>query len=621
MSAYTADFETTTIAPAAVWLWGLSSVDDPDMFVYGKTLDGFFDACRNLKNPKIYFHNEKFDGGFIIDWLFRHGFSWYEDKKQCTDYSFTTLISGNGKFYHICIYFKKSKKKTVKVDIYDSLKLINMPVAAIAKNFGLEIMKGEIDYDRHNVECDVTDEEIEYQKNDVQIMSQVLHKLIPEGLDKMTVGACAFQDFKKFIGQKAFDRLFPQFSDDPNIAIEIDAAIRLAYRGGFTYCNPENQNIDHGEGIVLDVNSLYPYVMANCQLPYGTPLEFTGKYNEEWKSEYPLYVVNIRATFELKPGYIPTLQLKHSPYYNPTDYITTSYSPEHGCHIPTDLCLTNIDLDLFLEHYEIIDIEYLGGFMFKASDTIFRDWVTKWNQVKMQADKEGNKAMRQLAKLFMNNLYGKFGTNPKIQGKEPYFDNDLQMVKYRLIKYPVYDLFGDPVLDKNGHQMQVDFKMRSPIYIPVAVFVTAQARNITIRTSQKIHSDSKNKTGVSRYCYSDTDSIHLLGLDLPEGVNIHPRFLGAWKHESTFKRARFIMAKRYIEDTYLLDKEDNIQTDENGNPVSKLKITCSGMPKSCYKYVTWDNFKIGSIFDGKKVLKTVQGGVILQDTTFELKGK
>ena len=615
LKLYTADFETKTIEPAAVWSWGISSIDDPEECYFGESIDDFMLKCQDLKNPRLYFHNEKFDGGFIIDWLFQHGFEWRQEKKLCEDFTFTTIISGDGKFYSITIYFKKSKKKSVKVEIWDSLKLLNMPVAKIAKNFKLPILKGKIDYDRHNVPCEVTQKEWDYLKNDVQIMSMALHMLIPNGLDKMTVGACAFRDYKEFIGEKTFKRLFPV------LTIEEDAKIRLAYRGGFTYCNPENQDIDQGEGIVLDVNSLYPYVMSACDLPYGTPLEFDGDYNPAWQSEYPLYILKFRAMFELKDGYIPTIQLKHSPYFSPTEYVTTTFDPVSGCHIETELCLTNVDLELFKEHYNVIYFEPMGGYMFKASNTLFSDWVTKWNMVKMDADKNGNRAMRQLAKLFMNNLYGKFGTNPMVKTKEPYWDAAHKMVKYRNLKYPVCDVFGDPVLDEHGVQKTVDFILKDPIYIPVAAFVTAQARNITIRTSQKIHMDSKLKTGHSRYCYSDTDSIHLLGLELPEGVNIHPRNLGAWKHESTFERARFIIAKRYIEDEYILTDEGHILKNGYGEPQTKLKITCSGMPPSCYKYVTWENFRIGAVFDGKKNLRTVQGGVILEDVPFKLKGK
>lgn len=609
---YTADFETTTEEPASVWAWGVSSIENPDTCYYGETLDSFMEWCRNSKNARLYFHNQKFDGGFILDWLFRHGFEWRQDKKQCEDFTFTTIISGDGKFYNITIYFKKSGKKTQKVTIYDSLKLLNMPVRSIAKNFKLPILKGEIDYHRHNEPCEVTQKEWDYLENDVKIMSMVLHELIPQGLDKMTVGACAFQDYKKFIGEKAFKRLFPVLDYDT------DSAIRLAYKGGFTFCNPENQGADHAEGIVLDVNSLYPYVMSSCDLPYGNPLSFDGAYNPAWACEYPLYTVSLRCMFQLKPGYIPTIQLKHSPYFSPTEYLSSTYDAELGCHIATELTLTNIDLELFLEHYEIIgEIEWLGGYMFKSSNTLFTDWVAKWSTVKIDADKAGNMALRMLAKLFMNNLYGKFGTNPVVRSKEPVYDAAAEKVIYKTIKYPETDIFGDPVLDEQGKIKMIDFTLREPVYIPVAVFVTAQARNITIRTSQKIHADSKRLTGKSRYCYSDTDSIHLLGFELPEGINIHPRELGAWKHESTFKRARFLIAKRYIEDEYIFPEWFLGKYGQK----STLKITCSGMPKSCYEHVTWDNFKIGAVFDGKKNLKTVKGGVILQDVQFAMKDR
>lgn len=50
-------------------------------------------------------------------------------------------------------------------------------------------------------------------------------------------------------------------------------------------------------------------------------------------------------------------------------------------------------------------------------------------------------------------------------------------------------------------------KKKNGIYIPVATFTTAYAREITIRTSQKIKEYSIEKYGIDKYIYSDTDSI------------------------------------------------------------------------------------------------------------------
>lgn len=142
------------------------------------------------------------------------------------------------------------------------------------------------------------------------------------------------------------------------------------------------------------------------------------------------------------------------------------------------------------------------------------------------------------------------------------------------------------------------------IYIPAGSFITAYAREKTIRTSQKIKDYSIQKYGVDLYYYSDTDSIHT-GLpieELKQFCDIDDVRLGAWKHEGDFERAKFIRQKCYLED---IDGE--------------IKITCSGMPKQCYKYVKWENFKTGFTCGGKLTFKHVKGGVILVETEFTIK--
>lgn len=106
------------------------------------------------------------------------------------------------------------------------------------------------------------------------------------------------------------------------------------------------------------------------------------------------------------------------------------------------------------------------------------------------------------------------------------------------------------------------------------------------------------------YIYSDTDSIHtLLPIEeLKQFCDIDPVRLGAWKHEGDFTKAKFVRQKTYLEEI-------------DGN----INITCAGMPKTCYDYVNWDNFKTGFICGGKLTFKHVKGGVILDDTDFTIK--
>lgn len=51
----------------------------------------------------------------------------------------------------------------------------------------------------------------------------------------------------------------------------------------------------------------------------------------------------------------------------------------------------------------------------------------------------------------------------------------------------------------------------------------------------------------------------------------------------------------------------------------EMKITCSGMPKTCYDKVSWENFKIGLSVPGKLTYKHVKGGVILENIDFTIK--
>lgn len=150
----------------------------------------------------------------------------------------------------------------------------------------------------------------------------------------------------------------------------------------------------------------------------------------------------------------------------------------------------------------------------------------------------------------------------------------------------------------------MEVEKKKGLYIPVGSFITAYARNKTIRTSQAIKDYSIRKYGKDLYIYSDTDSIHtLLSIEeLKQFCEIDDYELGKWKHEATFSKARFIRQKCYIEE---IDNE--------------IKITCAGLPSKCYDFVTWENFKTGFKCGGKLVFKHVKGGVKLVETEFTIK--
>lgn len=290
MKKFTADFETATWEENETWVWAWATceIGNEENLQIGNNIDDFIEYLKKEKNPKVYFHNLKFDGEFLIYWALTHGFTHVQKKEDIKDMTFTTLISDMGQFYSICLYFKKDKNRNVKkITFFDSLKIIPFSVSEIAKSFGLPISKLEIDYKKKREKGYIlTDEEKEYIKNDVLIVAKALNQIFNEGLTKMTEGSNALSDFKKIISENKFEHYFIQLDK------KLDEELRKSYKGGFTYLSPEYKEKDVEKGIVLDVNSLYPSVMHEEKYPFGNPVFFKGKYEED--NIYDLYIQVIR---------------------------------------------------------------------------------------------------------------------------------------------------------------------------------------------------------------------------------------------------------------------------------------------------------------------------------------
>ena len=540
---------------------------------FGEDIDSFINYCSLInESSSFYFHNLKFDGEFIIHYLLTHGFVHVNEKKLGVN-QFSTIISDLNVFYCIKVKFKEE----VIISFFDSLKLLNFSVEEVAKAFNLSIKKLEIDYKaKREKRHKIIDEEKEYLKHDVMIMSLALEKMFEMKITRMTIASNAMNFFKDTISKKRFEEWFkpPLYDKD----------LRQAYKGGFTYLNEIYRGKEVKEGIVLDVNSLYPSVMYYSPMPYGEGIYFDGKYVPD--KLYNLYIQNITCQFRIKKDMIPTIQIKNNLSFVPTEYLSSS----NGESI--NLTLTNVDLKLFLEHYDIYDVSYNWGWKYKSSTKIFKRYIDYWNELKVKATKEGNKPLRTIAKLMLNSLYGKFAASPEGRSKIPYLDNNI--VKYKLS----------------------ELEERTAYYLPISIFITSWARDKTIRSAQAVY---------HRFIYADTDSLHLEGTDIPENLLISDTELGKWKIESTFKRGKYLRQKCYIED--VVTPVDEIEKFKKENPeclhlVSKdsiINIVCAGMPKGCYKNVTWENFDYGSVFDGKLGVKHTDGGIVLVDTTFTIK--
>ena len=556
---YTADFETTTdLEDCRVWAFAVCDMGDVDHVIYGNSIEGFFEVMKTLPNCKIYFHNLAFDVSFILDYMLRNGYMWENDRFPRYDMGFTTVISDMNQVYSLRINF--GRKHTVT--LWDSLKIIPLSIAQEAKAFGLSMGKGELDYSApREVGHVLTDEEKDYIRRDVQIDAQALNFVMDFGLNRMTIGSCALNDFKGMVGgDRGFRYHFPKLRPDE------DKFLRHAYKGGFTYVNPKYAGVELGEGVSYDVNSLYPSVMASCDgeiLPYGRPKWFYGEPDVE-DPERPLWIAKLCVSFRIKDDRIPCIQLKGNLSFLPTEYVTDSKGQ-------VVITVTSVDWALITTQYDVEVHEWFGGYSFKGSSTLFKPYVDKWVEQKNQATIEGNSGKRQIAKLMLNSLYGKFATQLTVRSRKPIIDEKTNALRY--VDIPEYE--------------------RDPVYLPVGCFITAWARFKTITAAQNCG---------DRFIYSDTDSLKVIGTE-PLDIDVDDVRLGAWKDEGHFSRFKALRAKTYI-----------------AQYGSSIEVHVAGLPSRCHNQVTFENFKLGATYQGKLYQKRVEGGIVLVEDAFRIKG-
>lgn len=557
---YIADFETLQLTDEQikagertyVWAWALCDCDNISDVKDGGGIKTFMKHLERLNSGSyVYFHNLKFDGNFIINYLIKQGFKEVSRLKDLVSYSYSALVDGMGTWYNITIKFKRKK-----IFIYDSLKKIPFSVAKLAKMLGYEEEKGKIDYWKYREEdSELSAEDKDYIRRDVQIVAKALNDVcFAKGLYGITIGSDCMKTFKEEYCH-GFNKLFPILSND------IDEFCRNAYKGGCSYVNPKFQGkLLEKNGATYDVNSLYPYVMcAPFKYPYGEPVYYTGMYEE--KDFYPLFIQHFKATFELNEGYMPTVQIKNNMYYKETEYLSV-------VNEPVELYMTNVDFDIFLEHYTLTSFEPIDGYAFRAISGIFDRYIKHWYNFKAEAVEKGNKVDKLVAKLMINNLGGKFGTSTKAVKKSFKLENDV--------------LKNDPIDEE-----------KKPVYCPVAAFMTSYGRAELFKGIQN---------NLDNFCYCDTDSIHLIGEEDAKGINIHPTELGAWKKESTWTAAKFLRQKTYAE---FID--------------GKWEIKGCGMNDEVKANIKDINdFKINAEFSGKKTSKQVKGGIVLRETTFKI---
>lgn len=439
---------------------------------------------------RVYFHNLKFDGSFIL----HHILKYYGNDDL-------SILEKGGVFYKI---------QYRDIEFIDSLNLLRFSLKDLAIQFNTSLPKGEIDHTKVRlIDYKPTREEEEYAETDVIILSEVIpkfYKTLKEQIDnapindleikekikdkvekKLTISGIAYEIFKATCN---FNSLFPK------VPYDVDKAMRGAYKGGYVMCKEYV-----GPIVSFDINSSYPASYSEMPLPYGVPKFYKG----DERHKHDLNIVEVEICYELKEN-CPAIIGGSIGKYGGTEYQESS-NGMYEVHTFSCVDLEQIELNYDC-HYRVI-----CGFGFKKINNVFKPYCDYFYNIK-----NNTKGVHKLiAKLMLNSPYGKTAMN----GVNYLYD---------------YEIIDNQVMRKiTGREIDED----SFEYIPLAIFITAYSRKRLYEGIRQV--------GYENVMYCDTDSMKILPSAVPKMDNlIDNEKIGYWKNEGQYTLAKFLAPKKYI---------------------------------------------------------------------------
>lgn len=336
--------------------------------------------------------------------------------------------------------------------------------------------KTKIDY--RKFESDVREshktEIIEYLKDDCTFLYELVQAYFAEFGPSITIGGTAIKELKKF-----------HYIGEP-ISADTDKALRSRYYFGGRV-ERYKVGVFPGEWQCYDVNSMYPFAMANYYHPIGEP-SFQGR------------VVTASTYFLTVRGF------SHGAFPLRTK-TGVSFPHEHNIYsVSIHEWNAANELGLF-ECDEILEcVDY-------AQDCMFDNYVNHFYGMRKKARLTQDKIREIFFKYLLNNSYGRFAINPESFREYRITDNETDLRFYGFSVDEIIEEFGLILWSKPS----TDAKYSN---ISTSASITGAARAVLMRGVRD----------AIEPMYCDTDSIICRALKTD---NIDAAKLGAWKLEKT----------------------------------------------------------------------------------------
>lgn len=549
----------------------------------GRTLDQLFKSIRENHITRVYFHDDEYCFSYIYNYLVDNNVMYDPDINE-SDHA-----DSNGLYNHFILdgytYYIKYKYivnpdsdniRCATCTFVSSKKMLRNSVSDIASLFNIGPVVNESL--QHCIQYQLNNNDIIKTNNSSLVVAKFIKEIKSDiGLTELTIGSNAIKSWKKL------DNKHELFSEIP---LDIERDLYKAYRGGYNWINKDYVGKDIGDGVVIDCNSLFSFEMYNWDCPVGIPTYHKYEYeyddNNVYRDNLPrhnFYIVHIYVGGD---DTLPGLILKNKKLPIISSLSTGDIKNDYKNYVyNADLWLTGFDFELVSKNYDSTSLKIIEFYEFDHLPDLFNNFIDHWYSIK----KDSTGPMREVSKLFLDNVHGKLGTKIECQHKDGYRHQKSQYI----IKV------NDKVKFKDGD----DTKNKGIRYIPASIFINSISRYYIIRLAQ---------TYYDRLLYIDTDGLHLKGLDvLKNVVNLSKDFnhsivigpdMGEFKVESVFKNARYLGLKSYIHDEF--DDFDKFDESFSHSDKSHIDVTLAGASDMVTSKLDFNNFVTGTIIKYSK---------------------
>lgn len=450
---------------------------------WGEWLRHFRQLARSVSGEEynrlftIYAHN-----GASFDWL---SFVRYCEQHETVE-TFRYIASGSAGI-GMDVRLKGFDRD---IHLRDSIRLLPGSLADLCRTFQTEHQKINLDealpesIKRHVDTTKVLPHEIkaldevlfwQYLENDVKAGQEMLYgfwKMIYElegSIDDlpMTLPSLAMRLWRKTLTKPIY------VTTNKNLR-EFE---RRAYSGGRTQCF---RGGIYDSVRVYDINSQYPAVMRSGTYPVS--------YKGGWVRHYcgddvvALYEGDFRQTNTNVPAILRDEQSGEFVY--------------SGSGVYT--------------HAEVARIRTMGeftvkrGYVYVETGNPFVGFIDKWYGLKLEAERNGDTALRFVAKILMNSLYGKFG------------QRDEQWTLLKLTRDETIQLMAEGVNIRHlgGYVLKEEKRISDFTFCAIAAYVTSYARLLLLDYMDACYTQG------GKVIYCDTDSVHCTETVLPSSDSL-----------------------------------------------------------------------------------------------------